>query len=414
MVVPAVSARRTARSAGTRAVGSGGRDATRRASATRQSSRAVTMRPSHASRRAVTLESRASRSAPTSSRASSSRLTVEAPATTERISRSGASRPAAAQGHGPVLPGGQAHPGLQFFGHGEKRLGRHLGPALGTGPRVLLVDGLADGGDPAAQQLLGHGDLFRAQRRQGGVAVGGHRLGPPGPLAPLRPVVAVALSASGRPPARGGSGTAGSLVAIAALGTSGIPDPGSGACAPAFGVGRRRRRQPDLSSRPPPRTGRRRSAGTAPRPAPDHRVRNVVAVVRGRRRPGGRRLPGTSVHRDAVDLVPARSDHLDPLDAAAVVLLGPGGLDGDDGDPFELEVGLRPQDVADLGHGGDKTAVERAPGLPGPRGAPGPRSVARDGWSARYRFCETSERPRYRRQWLFENKVTSRVPVRRR
>ena len=61
MEVPALSARRTARSAGTRAEGSGGRAATRKASPTRPSSRAVPMRPSQASRNAVTLESRASR-----------------------------------------------------------------------------------------------------------------------------------------------------------------------------------------------------------------------------------------------------------------------------------------------------------------------------------------------------------------
>jgi hypothetical protein len=87
--------------------------------------------------------------------------------------------------------------------------------------------------------------------------------------------------------------------------------------------------------------------------------------------------PGDERDRHALDLVPARSDNLDPLlaTAAAVGLLGARCLDGDHRDSFEFEIGFRPQDVADLGHGGDQIAVQRAPRLPGPRGAPRPRSV---------------------------------------
>ncbi len=94
MAVPAASARRTAKSAGTRAAGSGGWAETRRASATLPSSRAVTMRASQPSRSAVTRVCSESRSVVTISRPSSSRLTVEADATTERTSRNGASLPA--------------------------------------------------------------------------------------------------------------------------------------------------------------------------------------------------------------------------------------------------------------------------------------------------------------------------------
>jgi len=45
--------------------------------------------------------------------------------------------------------------------------------------------------------------------------------------------------------------------------------------------------------------------------------------------------------RDTFDLVTPRSDDLDLL-RTAVVLLGTRGLDGDHGDAFELEVGFRP------------------------------------------------------------------------
>jgi len=94
IAAPAAEERRTASAPGRRALGSGGLDEIRTASATRSSSSAALIRPSHASRRAVTRESRDSRRAVNKPRASSSSVTADAPATMERTSRRGASRPA--------------------------------------------------------------------------------------------------------------------------------------------------------------------------------------------------------------------------------------------------------------------------------------------------------------------------------
>jgi hypothetical protein len=94
-----------------------------------------------------------------------------------------------------------------------------------------------------------------------------------------------------------------------------------------------------------------------------------VAVVAG--------PPITRHERDryALDLVAAGTDDLDALNVGARAFLGPRRLDRDDGDPFEFEVSFGPQNVAHLGHRRKKATVERALGLLGPRGAPGPRSV---------------------------------------
>ena len=67
-------------------------------------------------------------------------------------------------------------------------------PSRGLGGGVLRVDGLTDGGEAAAQQLLGHGNLLGAQRRQHGVAVHG-RGRRDGSLASGRPPVALARTA---------------------------------------------------------------------------------------------------------------------------------------------------------------------------------------------------------------------------
>jgi len=80
-------------------------------------------------------------------------------------------------------------------------------------------------------------------------------------------------------------------------------------------------------------------------------------------------------HRDTLDLVATRSHDLDLLDTTAVVLFDPRGHHADDGDSFEFEVGLGPQDVAHLGHRREESTVERTLRLLGPRGAPGPGPV---------------------------------------
>ncbi len=145
------------------------------------------MRASHDSRSAVTRFCRASRSVPTMARPSSSRTTVAADATTDRTSRSGASLPALRAATARSFHRRQVHAGQELLGHGEQRVGRDLGASLGPGPCVLLLDGVAHGGDPTAQQLLGYGELFGTQLGERSVAVGGHGLQTAGTLRALGP-----------------------------------------------------------------------------------------------------------------------------------------------------------------------------------------------------------------------------------
>ena len=63
--------------------------------------------------------------------------------------------------------------GQELLGHGQQGAGGDLGPAVGPGPGVLLLDGLADRRDAAAEELLGHRELLGLEGGQGGVAVGG-------------------------------------------------------------------------------------------------------------------------------------------------------------------------------------------------------------------------------------------------
>ena len=111
MAVPAASARRTARSAGTRAAGSGGRASHPQRVGDPAVVEGGDDAGQPASRRAVTRVCRASRSALTSSRPSSSRLTVEAAGHDRAHLAQRGVLAGVARRHGPVLPCRQVHRG---------------------------------------------------------------------------------------------------------------------------------------------------------------------------------------------------------------------------------------------------------------------------------------------------------------
>ena len=162
IAAPAASLTRTASSAGRRVAGSGGRAVVRTASRTRPSSRAVVIRASQSSRSAVARWFSASCSALAIVRASSSSVSDrDAAATTARRSRRRSSLPAAWARRRPVLPRGQVHRRQELFRDGDD----------GVGVRLLLRDRLTDRRHPAAQQLLGHGELLGPQPGQQGVAM---------------------------------------------------------------------------------------------------------------------------------------------------------------------------------------------------------------------------------------------------
>ena len=140
---------------------------------------------------------------------------------------------------GPVLPVGQAHGRQQFIGHGQERLRRHRRLPRRLVRGVLRFDGLPDGLQAAAEELLGHGDLFGPQGRQHGVAVhGGRRCDRS--LTPRRAAVALAgTSAAGttRSTATARRSVAAALVAPSlAIGTAAL------AAASAVSIARRRHR----------------------------------------------------------------------------------------------------------------------------------------------------------------------------
>ena len=245
------------------------------------------MRASHPSRSAVTRVCSASRSVVTISRPSSSRLTVEA----RRHDRAHLAQRSVLAGvarrHGPVLPRRQVHAGQELLGHGEQGVGRHLGPSLGPGPCVLLLDGVAHGGDAPPQQLFGHGELLGAQLGQRGVAVGRHRsggggaarAGPAGPGgAPTRSrparsgrsaSVAALPARSARASRPGRAGALGAAVALACPGRAGRE------------VRSSRRRRVAAG-------GRRCAAAGAPRPEAARRGRSPRPSSSRRRPPGTR------------------------------------------------------------------------------------------------------------------------------
>lgn len=86
--------------------------------------------------------------------------------------------------------------------------------------------------------------------------------------------------------------------------------------------------------------------------------------------------PGASAPLDrlgGVDcLLSRRPDDRETLGFPALAL---GGQDGGDGDPFDVDLCLSPQDIADAGARGEELAVEHPLGLAGAGGAPRPASV---------------------------------------
>ena len=120
--------------------------------------------------------------------------------------RGGARRPAARAAGSPCPPSAPPWPGPSSrpgapTGSSSSAMARSASAATGglpggLGRGVLRLDGLADGLQPAAQQLLGHRDLLGPQRRQHGVAV--HR----------RRRHDRALAAGGTPVALAGTATA--------------------------------------------------------------------------------------------------------------------------------------------------------------------------------------------------------------
>ena len=341
------------------------------------------MRSSQATRKAVTRESSASRRAATRVRPSSSRVTVEAPATTERISRKGASRPAVRRAtarsfQAAKLIRGCSSSAMVRRGWGDTSArpsdrARAFCSSMawrtaGIPPRrSCSATGICSGlsAARAALRWVVTGSGRRGRSRRGARSSRGRRSAPaPAPPAPLRSGrrVGSPLRSGRRAPSplrsgRPDSGPRARTRSIGRAGTVAVDRPG-----PVFSA--------TAGTTSGGRTGRARTGRTTfTRAGRTPRTSFVVAVVA---------WPATSGHqghRDALDLVAARSDDLDPLDAAAVVLFDPGRLHTDDGDPLELEVGLGSQDVAHLGHRREESTVERALRLFGPRGAPGPGSV---------------------------------------
>ena len=140
----------------------------------------------------------------------------------------------------------------------------------------------------------------------------------------------------------------------------------------ACGASGRVRVGPDAgvsSRRPAPRRGRRCAARCAPRPEPctSGAIAPAVLVTPA--------AAGDEDHRHAAGrAVAARADDLDAghLLGAWVVL---GGQHRRSPRCRRGRIGVGAQDVAHLGTGGEQGALERAPRLAGPRGAPGPGAV---------------------------------------
>ena len=188
-----------------------------------------------------------------------------------------------------------------------------------TGPGRSARRWPAHGGDAAAQELLGHGDLLGAQLGQGGVAMGGHRSRAGGAVALAAAVrrvrarrrrpLAVAIRRRSRPAARGRARAA-------------LRRVGRGRPVRAAGVGRR------AAVVRPGAVGRRRAVRRGRRRPGAHRGRSPVAPGPGDRRRGRRRRVAGAVRRrrrraadgcrgrgstdTPLDLVATRSDDLDP------------------------------------------------------------------------------------------------------
>ena len=133
---------------------------------------------------------------------------------------------------------------------------------------------------------------------------------------------------------------------------------------------------------------RRRRVGDEA-PALGRRARRGAAL-RPRRRGAGHRAPAPPRRRAGPRRGPCRRSR-----CGWPARLGrrPWGLDGDDHDAVDAEVGVGPQDVAHLGVGGQEPGLEGPPGLAGAGGAPGPGAIVAVGWSARCRSCGTCRPP---------------------
>ena len=97
-------------------------------------------------------------------------------------------------------------------------------------------------------------------------------------------------------------------------------------------------------------------------------------------------------------------------------LLGAGvvsrGLHRGHDDALEVELGVGPQDVADLGAVGAGECPRASPRAGGPRGRARSTCRRRGCWSVRYRFCRViGVGPRYRRRRHGENTVARPCPV---
>ena len=212
-----------------------------------------------------------------------------------------------------------------------------LGTVVGPGPCVLLLDGLADGGDPAFEELLGDRELLGLEGGQGGVAVGGGG-GEPARRGPVHPTrgrrAGPGRSASGRRP------------------RPAAPDRRRG---PAERESLRGPRSPP--SPRGPAVGR--PAGPVPRP-----VGPVVPPALGL---------GGQDHVDVRTPLGGAED-LDALDGPGLAL-ALGGQRAVTVVPSRVVSTSARSTVPTTDPCRDQRGVDRAPGLLGPGGAPRPRGV---------------------------------------
>ncbi len=231
-------------------------------------------------------------------------------------------------GIGPVAPFGGAQAGEEPLGDGHQGLRLDLGPTLGLRLLVLLLDGLAHGGNAAAQHLLGDGTLLLGQ-------LGEDR----------RPVVAERTEALRLGLLGQGSGTRAPLAA------------GAGATLLPF--------TPVTFVTPAALTaaltvGTVAAVAIAPRTAPVTVAAASTTALRGE---GG---------GDELVVAERRGQQLDALGLLAGAL---GRQHADDLDAVDLELGIGAHDVADLRPVEQQGPVEGALGLTCAGGAPGPGPV---------------------------------------
>ena len=193
----AASVRRVASSAGRSDPAFGGRELTRRARTTRPSPSREAISASQAAWSASMRRSRPSLSWVARARLSSSRAAESAATTTVRRSRRSSSSMSARAASARSRHSAVRSLGSRRSARASSWAGLDLGSALGAGLGVLLLDRLADRGDPAPQHLLGDGPLVDLEGVEHGLAVGpagpeplglGRVVGsgPPGPVGRAR------------------------------------------------------------------------------------------------------------------------------------------------------------------------------------------------------------------------------------